>query len=232
MSGPDAPRSPGAVLVADDHEVTRFGLSALVRSELGATRVIEAERFEQALERIGDKDLGLAIVDLGMPGLSGPQALADIRRARPELKLVVLSASSARQDILGCLTAGVHGYIIKTEGLDALVGRLRHVLQGEIYVPPSLAEPGAAADQANSSRRPAPQPAAESLSRLTPRQIGVLRCLSEGMTNKEIARALSITERTVKMHLASIYPVLGVHNRTQAATIARGLRVDDEGAEG
>ena len=228
----DAPTSPGAVLIADDHEVTRFGLGQLVRSELGATRVLEAERFEKALAYIGERGLGLAIVDLGMPGLPGPQALADFRRARPEVKVVVLSASSSREDILGCLAAGVHGYIIKTEGLDALVKRLRYVLDGEIYVPPGLAEPEAISDQFFPARPVvASSPTAESVGRLTPRQMSVLRCLEQGMTNKEIARELSITDRTVKMHLAAIYPLLGVHNRTQAAAVARDLPTGDSGSE-
>lgn len=232
MSAGDAPPSPGAVLIADDHEVTRFGLGQLVRSELGATRVLEAERFEKALEHIRERDLGLAIFDLGMPGLPGPRALTDFRRARPEVKVVVLSASSLREDILGCLAAGVHGYIIKTEGLDALVKRLRHVLDGEIYVPPGLAEPEASSDHFVPARPVAPSPFAESIGRLTPRQMSILRCLEKGMTNKEIARALSVTDRTVKMHLAAIYPLLGVHNRTQAAAVARDLPPGDNGSEG
>lgn len=217
--------SLGAVLIADDHEVTRFGLSQLVRDQLGASRVLEAARFETAVELLGEGDLELAIVDLSMPGLSGPQELTEVRQARPDVKLVVLSASTMREDILSCLAAGVHGYIIKTEGLDELVGRLRHVLRGEIYVPPRLAEvEGAAAGPA----QVAPWPASEALSRLTPRQTKVLLCLEKGMTNKEIARELGISDRTVKMHLSTIYPLLGVHNRTQAAAVARSLSPGEE----
>ena len=225
----DAPVAPGAVLIADDHEVTRFGLGQLVRNDLGATRVLEAERFETALEHIREKDVGLAIVDLGMPGLPGPEALGEMRARRPDAKLVVLSASARREDILGCLTAGAHGYIIKTEGLDRLVDRLRHVLSGEIYVPPSVAETERGPEERPAAPRPAAPPAAESLRRLTPRQINVLRCLERGLTNKEIARELAISDRTVKMHLSAIYPVLGVHNRTQAAAVARALPTEDLG---
>ena len=217
------PSPPEAVLIADDHEVTRFGLGQLMRASLGAKRVLEAERFESALAQLGEKDLGLAIVDLGMPGLPGPHALAEIRQRRSDMKLVVLSASSAREDILGCLAAGAHGYIVKTEGLDELTERLQMVLSGYIYVPPILAELEAdrpPAPIAFQEREPAPE---TTLERLTPRQRSVLRCLEKGMTNKEIGRELSITDRTVKMHLAAIYPVLGVHNRTQAAAVVRGL---------
>lgn len=226
--------SPGAVLIADDHEVTRFGLSQLVRDQLGASRVLEAARFETAVELLDEGDLELAIVDLGMPGLSGPQELTEVRQARPDVKLVVLSASTMREDILSCLAAGVHGYIIKTEGLDELVGRLRHVLRGEIYVPPRLAEVETVSAARAGPAQVAPLPASEALSRLTPRQTKVLLCLEKGMTNKEIARELGITDRTVKMHLSTIYPLLGVHNRTQAATVARSLspREEDENPSG
>lgn len=226
--------SPGAVLIADDHEVTRFGLGQLVRDELGATRVLEAARFETAVQQLDQRDLGLAIIDLGMPGLPGPQALAEIRQERPDVRLVILSASTVRDDILGCLAAGVHGYIIKTEGLDQLVGCLRHVLRGEIYVPPRLADLEAASSPAAESVQAAPTPAPDILSRLTPRQINVLRCIEKGMTNKEIARELGITDRTVKMHLSTVYPLLGVHNRTQAAAVARSLPAgerDEDAAE-
>ena len=215
--------SPGAVLIADDHEVTRFGLGQLVCDELGASRVLQAARFETAIEHLDADDLDLAIMDLGMPGLSGADKLAEVRRARPDVKLVVLSASAMREDILGCLAAGVHGYIIKTEGLDELVGRLRRVLRGEIYVPPRLADLEASPAPAAAPAQSAPSPTPDVLSRLTPRQVKVLRCLEKGMTNKEIARELGITDRTVKMHLSAIYPLLGVHNRTQAAAVARNL---------
>lgn len=231
MKAQDRSRPVGAVLIADDHEVTRFGLAQLVRSDLGATRVIEAQQFEAALERITERDLGLAIIDLGMPGLSNSQELAKIRRIRPDVKLVVLSASDRREDIVGCLAAGVHGYLIKTEGLEDLVERLRYVLGGEIYVPPGLAELDAESEQAARPPQAASPPPADALGRLTPRQVKVLRCLAMGMTNKEIARRLAITDRTVKMHLSTIYPILGVHNRTQAASIARGLPREAAGAD-
>lgn len=230
MGTKEASTSPGAVLIADDHEVIRFGLRQLVRDELGATRVLEADQFETALGCLDDDELGLAIIDLGMPGLSDPQQLREIRETRPDVRVVVLSASAMRDDILGCLAAGVHGYIIKTEGLDELVGRLCHVLRGEIYVPPSLADlESRFASEAPSAH--APSPPREGPSRLTPRQIKVLRCLEKGMTNKEIARELAITDRTVKMHLSTIYPLLGVHNRTQAAAVARSLPIDEADAD-
>ena len=225
----------GAVLIADDHEVTRFGLTQLVK-ELGASRVIQAERFDTALEESAAKDLTLAIVDLGMPGLHSPDEIVKLRRARPDITLVVLSASTSRDDILKCLSAGVHGYFVKTESLAQLVERLKKVLHGEIYVPPIIAELQAEPDEPPFRRSPT-HPVVENL---TPRQRKVLHCLERGMTNKEIGRELNITVRTVKMHLASIYPALGVNNRTQAVAVVRdlesrgalSLKSDPQGPEG
>jgi DNA-binding NarL/FixJ family response regulator len=215
-------RSPDCVLIADDHEVTRFGLGQFMRSSLGAKAVLEADRFEVALALLAKNGVALAIIDLGMPGLSGPQALAEVRRQYPDTKLVVLTGSVERDDILACMAAGVHGYIVKTEGLDKLADRLKRVLGGEIYVPPLLAELPPA-------EMSGPLPGAGRLPedlvrRLTPRQQKVMRYLEQGLTNKQIGRELEISDRTVKMHLAAIYPALGVHNRTQAVAVMRDLR--------
>lgn len=205
----------GTVVIADDHEVTRFGLAELLRAELGAKRVIAVGDFDSALAHLDGADLALVILDLDMPGLEGPHALADVRRARPDVKLVVLSASTGRDDILGCLAAGVHGYLVKTEGTKALLERLGDILRGRICVPTSLAEPGVVEER--EPRRPSALPRA--ISALTARQQSTLRLLARGMSNKEIGRALAISDRTVKMHLSAIYRVLGVRNRTEAAMI-------------
>src|SRR5918999_1132731 len=140
MGKQETPEFRGTILIADDHEVFRFGLSQLLRQELGAERILEAERFEEALGHLRDAALRLVIIDLGMPGLSSPDQLATIRTQRPDVLVVVISGSDAREDILAALAAGVHGYIVKSQRTTALIDKLRYVLGGEIYVPPSLAD--------------------------------------------------------------------------------------------
>src|SRR4051794_15198392 len=113
--GPLMPRErsaeiSGTVLIADDHEIFRFGLAQLLRASMGVKNVIEADSFEEALRQLDDPDLTLAIFDLGMPGITGPHDLLLVRRRRPEVRVVVLTASEARQDILSALEAGVHGF--------------------------------------------------------------------------------------------------------------------------
>jgi DNA-binding NarL/FixJ family response regulator len=209
----------GTILIADDHEVFRFGLAHLLRHGLGAQTILEAARFEEALAHLQDRDLSLVIIDLGMPGLPSPAQLAQIRTQRPDVRVVVLSGSDSREDILAALAAGVHGYIVKSQRTEALIHRLRYILSGEIYVPPSLADrPSPLAAQA--MRQAESGPTAETLSE---RQRQVLEGLVAGLTNKEIARQLNVSEGTVKMHIAALFRILGATNRAHAVALGKQL---------
>jgi DNA-binding NarL/FixJ family response regulator len=206
----------GAVLIADDHQVFRIGLAQLLRRHLKVARLLEAGSFAEAMEHLKNKDVSLAIVDLRMPGLVAPQGIAQMRRSRPEAQIVVLSASDCREDILGALAAGVHGYIVKSQHPDQLIERLRYILGGEIYVPPILAErPPEKGGRLEVSRSP--------MQSLSARQRQVLMGLVEGKSNKEIAQALNVAEGTVKMHLAALFRVLGATNRAHAVAMGKQL---------
>jgi len=200
------------VLIADDHAVFRIGLMNLLQRRLHATRFWEAESFSQVVDLMKAKDVTLALIDLLMPGLSGAKEIATLRVLRPETRIVVLSGSDSREDILDALSAGVHGYIVKTQPLDQLVDRLRYVMSGEIYVPPILATLGGV--------RGSPRATALELS---DRQLQVLGALVEGKSNKEIAKALNVAEGTVKAHLAALFKTLGASNRAHAAALGKRL---------
>ncbi len=202
----------GTVLVADDHEVFRIGLVQLLRSSLKIKRFLEAESLLEVTDHLKDEDLALAIIDLRMPGMTGAKDLERIRRQRPDVQIVVVSASESREDILHALEAGVHGYIVKNQHTDQLIARLRYILSGEIYVPPSLAEQQPVSDRAQRVDK-----------RLSGRQHQVLKGLVEGKSNKEIAKGLNVAEGTVKMHLVALYRVLGATNRAHAAALGRQL---------
>src|SRR5262249_14119017 len=105
----------GTVLIADDHEVFRIGLVHLLRRSLKVKRFLQAQCFAQVVEQLKDEDVTLTILDLRMPGLEGPEAIAQIRLLRPGAQVVVLSASDSRRDILEALAAGAHGYIVKSQ---------------------------------------------------------------------------------------------------------------------
>ena len=129
----------------------------------------------------------------------------------------MLSASDAREDILEALEAGVHGYIVKSERTDPLIERLRYVLSGEIYVPPALAERPAHPVEKVEVRKPGALP----IETLSDRQRQVLKVV-EGMSNKEIARSLALSEGTVKMHLAALFRALA-SNRAHAAALGKQM---------
>jgi DNA-binding NarL/FixJ family response regulator len=202
-------------LVADDHELFRSGLKQLLADVFGAADVREAETLDQAIEILTNEGAGdLVLVDLRMPGMNGAEALAALRDGFPEAKIVVVSAWEERADILAALGAGVHGYIPKSLPSAEIAAALRSILEGRIFVPPSMGrrEPGAPAT-ATATTRDAGQ------EKLTLRQKEVLAELLKGQASKEIARTLDIAEGTVKIHLAAIYRAFGV--RTRAEAIAR-----------
>jgi DNA-binding NarL/FixJ family response regulator len=200
----------GTVLLADDDVLFRMGLLQLLRRRLKVKRCLEAASFLEVCEHLKQKDMRLAIIDLRMPGLSGAKDIAQIRLLHPDVLVVVLSGSDRREDILDALSAGVHGYIVKSQDIDQLADRLRYILSGEIYVPPILAEPS------NRDARPEQRT-------LSSRQREVLRGIVEGKSNKEIAQALNIAEGTVKMHLSALLRVLGATNRAHAAALGKQL---------
>jgi DNA-binding NarL/FixJ family response regulator len=207
------------VLIADDHAVLRTGLMQLLGASLHVRRFLEAECFAEAADRLKEHDVTLAIVDLDMPGVARPRDIAQLRMLRPEARLVVLSGSSDRQDILDALAAGAHGYIVKTLPNDQLLARLRYILSGEIYVPSSLANLSAACAE---FRRTEGSVTVGNKT-LPDRQIQVLKAVIEGKSNKEIAQHLNVAEGTVKMHLAALFRTLGASNRAQAAAIGKQL---------
>lgn len=197
-------------LIADDHELFRSGLKQLLVDTLNAEDVREAETFDQAIEILTDEGAGdLVLVDLRMPGMSGAEALSALRDGFPDAKVAVVSAWEERADILGALSAGVHGYIPKSLSSAEIAAALKSILDGQIYVPPIIGNraPG---------DKPDHTPAQLGQDKLTARQREVLTELLKGQASKEIARTLDIAEGTVKIHLAAIYRALGVRTRAEA----------------
>jgi DNA-binding NarL/FixJ family response regulator len=209
----------GTILIADDHEIYRLGLVQLLRKSLNAKRFLQAACFAQVVEHLSDEDVALVILDLKMPGLTAPTDIRRLRLLRPDVRIVVLSGSECREDILGSLSAGVHGYIVKNQQADQLIRRFRYVLSGEMYVPASLAE-----SLPESGKATAAEPIAQLQKiELSERQRQVLKGLIEGKSNKEIAQALDIAEGTVKIHLAALFRLLGAANRAHAVALGKQL---------
>jgi len=201
------------VLIADDHPVLREGLAALIRQTEPGAEVLLAQDAASALQIAAARaDLEIVILDLRMPGAGGHELLAALGRARPDLPVMVLSASEDPRDARQALAKGALGYVPKSASRQTLMAAIRLVLNGDVYVPPLLLNEAPAAAAAN-------QPGAARL--LTARQVEVLRRLGDGQSNSRIAQDLALSEKTVKSHVTAIFRALNVISRTQAAAAGR-----------
>jgi two-component system nitrate/nitrite response regulator NarL len=201
------------LLIVDDHAILREGLVALLRQFEQGADVLQASDTAEGLRLVeAHPDLDAVFLDLNMPDQGGMDALPVLAKRCPQLPVIVLSSSEDPSDVRRALKSGACGYVPKSASPRNILSALRLVLAGEIYVPPLLVD--AAADGPGH----VPPEAGE---RLTERQTEVLRQLCRGLTNKEISRALELSEKTTKSHITAIFKALGVVNRTQAASAAR-----------
>ncbi len=207
------------ILLADDHPLFREGLKPVLEKLEDDIDLVEAMDYPTAFEamhRAGNLHGGvdLALLDLYMPGMDGIEGIIRFRAAFPDIPVVVLSASEQTEDIQTLLAAGALGYLTKASPSDVILGALRLVLAGGVYVPPSILD-------RNGSPSILPDPIRHAA--LTSRQIDVLRELAKGLSNKQIAKSLEVTEGTVKIHLAAIFRILKVNNRTEAVLVAQKM---------
>ena len=214
---------PGAVLVADDHSLYRTGFSLLLKDRLGYKAVLEAGTFDAALDRLAETpNVELALFDLAMPGITGPESLSVVKDTYPGLRVAIVSGSEERNFVLKAVATGLNGYVPKSLADDEIVGALNDILDGRIYVPRFMtaAMPGTPGKPANPEPPVASADAGDGLpvKPISPRQRDVLVCVRRGLSNKEIARELDIAEGTVKIHLAALFSHFGARNRTELAT--------------
>lgn len=204
------------VLLADDHAMVRDGLIPFLERIEPGTTVIEAANFGEALAAAKAQPLGLAVLDLYMPGMEGLNGLTALRREFPSLPIVILSGSTKPEDAFQAIEHGANGYVPKTMRGETIIGVLRLVLSGEKYIPPFLFEHR---DSMTQPAVPVVDPNSP-LAHLTPRERDILNMIVDGAPNKVIARALDLQEVTVKAHLRNMFRKLGVANRTEAARVA------------
>jgi DNA-binding NarL/FixJ family response regulator len=219
------------ILLADDHALIRSGLRAELVDFAPEVEFVEAWDAESVEAQMsGNGDLDLALIDLTMPGMRGVKSIEDLRARHPSVPLIVISAMHAA-DMAECvLEAGAAGFIPKSAISAVVVQAIRLVLAGGRYVPPELL--GTLAGKPRGPATPvhrapgmpaAGAPPTDGLTMLSPRQREVFELLAKGLSNKHIARALNITEGTVKTHVATIFDVLNVRNRVAAVAEARRL---------
>ena len=205
------------LLVVDDHTLFRRGLVALLASDATLQVVGEAGDAAQAVRLAGELQPDIVLLDNHLPGATGVQSLPGLREAAPSARVVLLTVSEDADDLQAALRGGASGYLLKTMEGDALFAALRRIAQGEAVISPELTGKLVHAFQQGA----APQ---APLAALSGREADVLREISRGASNKEIARSLGIAETTVKIHVQHILRKLGLTSRVQAAVFASKLQ--------
>jgi len=198
------------VLVVDDHALLRTGVANIINQESDLQVIAEAANGLEAVEAYDRYRPDITLLDLRMPVMEGVEAVRQIRERDPNARVIVLTTYDTDHDIARALKAGAKAYILKDISADDLINCIHDVLAGKTYLAPA-----AAAKLAEGVTRV----------QITPREMATLRLMADGKTNKEIASALAISERTVKTHLGHLFAKLAVTNRTEAIKVAtrRGL---------
>jgi two-component system nitrate/nitrite response regulator NarL len=210
------------VLLIDDHALVRKGIEELLQSR-GVQVVAAVGSGEEGVRRARELPADLILLDVKMPGMNGIETLKQLRASGVGAPVVMLTMSREDADLSAALRAGAQGYLLKDIEPEDLVPALEAALQGNNVVARELV--GSLARLVRGDVGPAgPQPAsprpAAPFAELTPRELEILECIADGSSNKMIARALEITDGTVKLHVKAILRKLGVRSRVEAAVSA------------
>ena len=202
------------ILLADDHPLTRSGLAAWIAKEEGMQLVGETEDGESAWASILELQPDLAMLDIEMPDCSGIEIAARVLKHELRTNVLVLTAYSAHQYVMASIRAGAKGFILKSAPLAQLRKAIFQTAAGEFYLDPSVSLARMEGE----------------VEQLSERELEVLVLAGQGLPGHEVARLLSITERTVAAHLTSVYGKLGAKNKTEAILLAlkRGVILLDQ----
>ena len=210
------------IVLVDDHEVVRLGLRSLLERQPDLVVVGEAETANEAVQAVESLAPDVVVLDIRLPGRSGVEACVEIKLRRPETKIVMLTSYADDEVLLDAIAAGAEGYVLKQVGSDDLVQALRRVGRGERMLDPHLT------DQVFAKlRKMRERERAEAFADLTEQELYVLALVAEGKTNREIGKALHLSEKTVRNYVSDILTKLGHASRAQAAAYAARHRIED-----
>ncbi len=202
-------------LICDDHAMVREALAGMVATRWPSANILQATDYASAWA-LAAQGPDLCLVDLDMPGADPRTGINGLRSAAPDMPLIVVTGSYDDALMIDVLDCGVAGFAPKQSTTAVLLAAIDLVLAGGRYLPPRLAE--LRAERTLTGERPSP-----GRELLSSRQLDVLRLLSQGLSNKDIARVLAVSPATIKTHVAQIMALMGVANRTQASMRARTL---------
>jgi len=203
------------ILLVDDHEVVRIGLRALLERNTQFEVVGEAGTAKEALEQVSRSHPDVVFMDIRLPGASGIEACEEITRNYPETKVIMLTSYAEDEMLFSAIRAGASGYVLKQIGGEDLIRAIEAVGRGEASLDSAVTQ-----RVFQEVRRAVKEEEASAFANLSQQERHVLLLVSEGKTNREIAKALFLGEGTVRNYVSSILSKLGVSNRAEAAAYA------------
>jgi len=203
------------VIIVDDHEVVRLGLRSLMDNQPDIVVVDEAASAKEAVEKSVQHRPDVVVMDIRMPGMNGIEACKEIKAYLPATQVIMLTSYAEDEMLFDAISAGAAGYVLKQGGGEELIHAVRRVGQGEALLDPAVTQRVLAR-----VRLATRQEQAAAFADLTEQELRVLGLVSEGRTNKEIAKALFLGEGTVRNYVSSILSKLALTNRAEAAAYA------------
>ncbi len=203
------------ILLVDDHEVVRLGLRSLLERHPNFEVIAEAGSAREALEQVAHMSPDVVVMDIRLPGTSGIEACEEIVRLYPATKVIMLTSYAEDEMLFSAIRAGASGYILKQIGGADLIHALEAVGRGEALLDPAVTQ-----RVFQEVRKAVKEEEASAFAHLSQQEKHVLLLVSEGKTNREIARSLYLGEGTVRNYVSSILSKLGVNNRAEAAAYA------------
>lgn len=203
------------LLLVDDHEVVRLGLRALLEHHPQFEVVGEAANSKETMEKVEAIKPDIVLLDIRLPGVSGVEVCEDITQKYPDVRVIILTSYAEDEMLFSAIRAGASGYVLKQIGGDGLIRAIEAVGRGEALLDPAVTQ-----RVFQEVRRAVKEEEASAFANLSQQEKHVLQLVSEGKTNREIAKALYLGEGTVRNYVSSILSKLGVSNRAEAAAYA------------
>jgi DNA-binding NarL/FixJ family response regulator len=218
---------PINVMLVDDHEVVLEGLIRILEKQGGIKIVTVARSAEEALEKIVRFPVDVIIVDIQLPGMNGIELIRSVKSAYPEIEAITLTVYDDEQLAKQAIKAGAIGYVIKDAAKDELVKAVRAAAKGESLISTSVARKLIEEMTEPSARKKKKE---EGLEELSQREVDVIKLMTRGYSNRQIADILFISEHTVKVHIRNIFRKIGVADRTNAVlwALERGVVLKDK----
>ncbi len=219
----EAPTPPVRVLIADDQPLFRRGLWVVLGTDDRIEVVAEAENGEEAIARAVELVPDVILMDVRMPRVNGIEAARVISQQVPTTKIIMLTVSDEEDDLYEAIKAGATGYLLKEISIEEVADAVRAVMTGQSLISPSMASK-LLTEFASLSRQAQQKPIAP---RLTDRELEVLKLVAQGLSNKDLAELLFISENTVKNHVRNILEKLHLHSRMEAVVYAMREKILD-----